>query len=101
MDPNQAFLVRRGMKTLGLRMEAAQANAIKVADFLDNHPKIAWVRYPGLKSHPQHELSKKMMHGPGAMISFGVKVHSAPTSTWDATSVQSSDAILLSSIFNI
>eukprot|EP00285_Hemiselmis_virescens_P011267 CAMPEP_0173377754 /NCGR_PEP_ID=MMETSP1356-20130122/1036_1 /TAXON_ID=77927 ORGANISM="Hemiselmis virescens, Strain PCC157" /NCGR_SAMPLE_ID=MMETSP1356 /ASSEMBLY_ACC=CAM_ASM_000847 /LENGTH=518 /DNA_ID=CAMNT_0014330623 /DNA_START=10 /DNA_END=1566 /DNA_ORIENTATION=+ len=73
MDANQAFLVRRGMKTLGLRMEAAQKNAIKVADFLEAHPKVAWVRYPGLKSHPQHKLSKKMMKGPGAMISFGVK----------------------------
>jgi len=73
MDPNQAFLVRRGMKTLGLRMRAAQENAIRVAEFLEAHPKVAWVRYPGLASHPQHELGKRIMKGPGAMISFGVR----------------------------
>ena len=73
MDPNQAFLIRRGLKTLGLRMEAAQANAAKVASFLEAHPKIAWVRYPGLKSHPQHKLGLKTLKGPGAMISFGVE----------------------------
>mmetsp|Transcript_14201 Transcript_14201/g.35649 ORF Transcript_14201/g.35649 Transcript_14201/m.35649 type:complete len:445 (-) Transcript_14201:20-1354(-) len=73
MDPNQAFLVRRGMKTLGLRMQAAQDNAARVAEFLEGHPKVAWVRYPGLKSHPQHALAKRIMKGPGAMISFGVE----------------------------
>jgi methionine-gamma-lyase len=54
-------------------MERAQENAIKIAEFLENHPKIAWVKYPGLKSHPQHELAKRQMSGPGAMISFGLK----------------------------
>ncbi len=73
MDPNQAFLTRRGLKTLSIRIERAQENCIKVADYLDKHPKIAWVNYPGLKSHPQYELGKKQMSGPGAMISFGLK----------------------------
>ena len=73
MDPHQAFLVRRGMKTLALRMDRAQDNAMKVAEFLENHPKVEWVMYPGLKSHPQYELAKKQMRGPGAMISFGLK----------------------------
>ncbi len=73
MDPHQAYLVLRGIKTLALRIERAQENAIKVADFLENHPKVSWVKYPGLKSHPQYELGKKQMFGPGAMISFELK----------------------------
>ncbi len=73
MDPHQAYLVMRGVKTLALRVERNQENAIKVADFLEKHPKIAWIKYPGLKSHPQYELAKKQMSGAGSMISFGVK----------------------------
>ena len=73
MDPHQAFLTRRGLKTLALRIDRAQENAVKVAEFLESHPKIAWVMYPGLKSHPQYELAKKMMNGPGSMMSFGLK----------------------------
>ena len=73
MDPHQAYLVRRGLKTLAIRIDRAQENAIKVADFLEAHPKVEWVLYPGLKSHPQYELGKQQMNGPGAMISFGVK----------------------------
>jgi methionine-gamma-lyase len=73
MDPHQAFLTRRGLKTLGIRIDRAQENAIKVAEFLDNHPKVGWVVYPGLPSHPQFELGKKLMKGPGAMMSFGLK----------------------------
>ena len=73
MDPHQAWLTRRGLKTLAIRVERAQENAIKVADFLEAHPKVEWVRYPGLKSHPQYDLAKEQMSGPGAMISFEVK----------------------------
>jgi methionine-gamma-lyase len=73
MDPHQAWLTRRGLKTLAIRIERAQANAKKVAEFLESHPKIDWILYPGLKSHPQYELAKKQMAGPGAMMSFGVK----------------------------
>jgi methionine-gamma-lyase len=73
MDPHQAFLVLRGIKTLGIRMERAQQNAMVIARWLENHPRVAWVRYIGLESHPQHELAKKQMSGFGAMISFEVK----------------------------
>lgn len=73
MDPHQAYLVIRGIKTLAVRMQRAQENAMTIATFLENHPKIAWVKYPGLISHPQYELARKQMDGPGAMISFGVK----------------------------
>lgn len=73
MDPHQAYMVLRGIKTLSLRVERAQQNAQKVAEYLEKHPKIEWVKYPGLKSHPQFELAQKQMKGPGAMISFELK----------------------------
>lgn len=73
MDPTQAFMALRGVKTLAVRVERAQENAIKVAQFLENHPKISWVKYPGLKSHPQFDLARKQMKGPGSMMSFGLK----------------------------
>ena len=73
MDPHQAYMVLRGVKTLSIRIDRAQQNAIKVAEFLENHPKVEWVKYPGLKSHPQYELAKQQMFGPGAMISFELK----------------------------
>jgi methionine-gamma-lyase len=73
MDPHQAYLVIRGLKTLSIRVERAQQNAEKIALYLEKHPKIEWIKYPGLKSHPQYELAKKQMDGFGAMISFGLK----------------------------
>jgi methionine-gamma-lyase len=73
MDPHQAWLVLRGVKTLGLRMDKGQANALALARFLEEHPKVAWVRYPGLESHPQHDLMRRQMRGGGAVMSFGVK----------------------------
>ncbi len=73
MDPHQAYMVIRGVKTLSLRVERAVENAMEVAQYLENHPKIAWVKYPGLPSHPQYDLAQKQMKMPGSMISFGVK----------------------------
>jgi methionine-gamma-lyase len=73
MDPNQAWLTRRGLKTLAIRIDRAQENAMKIAEFLENHPKVEWVKYPGLKSHPQYDLGRKQMKGPGAMLSFELK----------------------------
>jgi methionine-gamma-lyase len=73
MDPHQAWLVLRGVRTLPLRVERSQENAMKLAPFLKAHPMVTWVQYPGLPEHPQHELAKKQMDGFGGMISFGVK----------------------------
>lgn len=73
IDPHQAWLVLRGIKTLGMRVRVAQDNAMKLANDLLKHPAVAWVKYPGLPSHPQHELAKKQMKGFGAMISFELK----------------------------
>ncbi|OFZ18817.1 MAG: methionine gamma-lyase [Bdellovibrionales bacterium GWB1_55_8] len=68
IDPFNSFLVHRGVKTLDVRVRRQNENAMKVAKFLEGHPKIAWVRYPGLESHPQYELARRQMKGPGAMI---------------------------------
>ena len=73
MDPHQAWLILRGIRTLPLRVEKSQENAMHLAEFLKGHPKILWVRYPGLPDHPQHELARRQMDGFGAMICFGVK----------------------------
>ena len=73
MDPHQAWLILRGVRTLPLRLEKAQQNAMKLAEFLSGHPKVAWVRYPGLPDHPQYEIARRQMDGFGAMICFGVR----------------------------
>lgn len=71
--PFDAFLAMRGLKTLHLRMRAHCANALELAAWLEKHPAIARVIYPGLKSHPQHALAKKQMDGFGGIISVEVK----------------------------
>ncbi len=70
MDPHQAFLVHRGLKTLSLRIERAQASALEIARWLEGREDVRWVRYPGLASHPQHALAREQMSGAGSMISF-------------------------------
>ena len=73
MDPHQAYLVYRGLKTLGLRIERAQQGALEIARWLEARPEVEWVRYIGLPSHPQHDLAKRQMSGFGTMISFELK----------------------------
>jgi methionine-gamma-lyase len=73
LAPFEAWLTLRGIKTLPLRMEKHNDNALKIAEFLEKHPKIGRVHYPGLESHPQHELAKKQMSGFGGVICFEVK----------------------------
>jgi cystathionine beta-lyase len=73
MDPGAAYLLIRGMKTLGVRVERQCENAMAVAKFLEKHPKVARVHYPGLKSHADHALAKKQMRGFGGMLAFDLK----------------------------
>ncbi|MDZ7860785.1 MAG: aminotransferase class I/II-fold pyridoxal phosphate-dependent enzyme [Candidatus Krumholzibacteriota bacterium] len=73
IDPFNAFLVARGIKTLSVRMERHCKNAQKIAEYLETHPKVEKVVFPGLKSHPQYETHKKQTNGPGALISFFLK----------------------------
>jgi len=72
-SPFDSFLALRGVKTLALRMERHCANAAAIAERLEGHPAVAQVIYPGLASHPQHELAKRQMHGFGGMISLVLK----------------------------
>jgi len=73
MDPHQAWLVLRGLRTLAMRIDRAQDNARRLAAWLESHPKVTWVSYPGLPSYPQRDLMEQQMSGPGAMIAFGVR----------------------------
>lgn len=73
MDPMTAFLIKRGLRTLEMRIEKQNANAGTIADFLDSHEKIDCVHYPGLASHPDHEIAAGQMSGFGGMLSFEVK----------------------------
>lgn len=78
LAPDAAWLFLQGTESLPLRMERHSSNALKVAEFLKNHPKVAWVRYPGLPGDPSHELAKKYLpNGAGGMVVFGVKGGSA------------------------
>jgi cystathionine beta-lyase/cystathionine gamma-synthase len=72
LSPMDCFLISRGIKTLAVRMLQHNANGITVARHLDAHPKIKKVFYPGLPSHPQHEVARRQQKGPGAMLSFDV-----------------------------
>ena len=73
LGPFEGFLVRRGVKSLPLRMRQHNANAQALAEFLDDHPAVRVVHYPGLRSFPQHTLAKRQMNGFGAMLSFELK----------------------------
>ena len=72
-SPFDAWLVLRGIKTLVPRMKLHEENARSVAQFLSSHPAVKRVYYPGLKSHPQHELARRQQHGFGGMVSFEIK----------------------------
>lgn len=73
LSPREAHAISKGLKTYFLRYDRSCQNALKIAEFLSSHPKIARVRYPGLKSHPQHELAKSQQKDFGAVIMFDVK----------------------------
>ncbi|AQX02463.1 cystathionine gamma-synthase [Elizabethkingia anophelis] len=73
LGPHDSYLVLRGIKTLALRMQRHSENGIKVAQFLEKHPAIEHVFYPGLESHPQNDLAKKQMKDFGGMVSFTFK----------------------------
>lgn len=72
-SPFDSWLVLRGLKTLAIRMDRHNSNAQKVAEYLENHPLVEKVVYPGLKSHPQYEIAQKQMRGAGGMITFFIK----------------------------
>ncbi|PZR54291.1 cystathionine gamma-synthase [Xylanimonas oleitrophica] len=86
-DPFASWLTLRGLKTLAVRMERHQANALAVARFLESHPRVTRVLYPGLSSHPGHELAAKQMRGFGGMVSFQVGSEAKALDVVDRTHV--------------
>ena len=81
ISPFNAWQIMRGSETLPLRLERHSQNAMAVAEFLESHPKVAWVRYPGLKSHPQHTIAKKQMSSYSGMLNFDIK--GDPDQRWE------------------
>jgi methionine-gamma-lyase len=73
LPPFESFLVHRGIKTLALRMKRHCESAMKVAQHLEHHPQVEWVRYPWLPSHPHHEVAHRQTNGGGGIVSFGLK----------------------------
>jgi cystathionine beta-lyase/cystathionine gamma-synthase len=73
MDPHAAFLLLRGIKTLAVRVERQNQSALRIAEFLDRHPKVARVHYPLLQEHPDYAIAKKQMAGAGGVLSFEVE----------------------------
>lgn len=74
LSPFNAFLFLQGLETLHLRMERHSQNALRIARFLQQHPRVSWVNYPGLEEHPTYHLAKKYLrNGFGAMLTFGIK----------------------------
>ncbi|MDP2984485.1 MAG: O-acetylhomoserine aminocarboxypropyltransferase/cysteine synthase [Candidatus Latescibacter sp.] len=74
LSPFNSFLFLQGLETLALRQERHSENALAVAQFLENHPLVNWVKYPGLPSHPSHALAKKYLNGKyGALVGFGIR----------------------------
>ncbi|MGB5133515.1 MAG: PLP-dependent aspartate aminotransferase family protein [Steroidobacteraceae bacterium] len=73
LDPHAAFLVMRGMKTYYLRLDAQTASAARIAAFLDDHPAVARVHYPGLAGHPRHALAREQMHDFGSIVAFDLE----------------------------
>ena len=78
-DPNACFLLQRGVKTLTLRMAAQNQGALEVAAWLEKHPKVARVHYPGLASHPHHERARKLFKGYSGMVSFELAADASAT----------------------
>ncbi|WP_268123558.1 trans-sulfuration enzyme family protein [Roseivirga pacifica] len=73
ISPFNAWVISKSLETLGLRMDRHCDNALKLAQFLEGHERVAWVKYPFLPSHPMHEVAKKQMKAGGGMVSFGIK----------------------------
>jgi cystathionine beta-lyase/cystathionine gamma-synthase len=73
LDPHACFLLHRGMKTLAVRMKYQNESALQIARFLEKHPAIAGVNYPGLESHPRHQRSRELFDGFSGMLSFEMK----------------------------
>jgi cystathionine gamma-synthase len=74
-DPTSSYLLARGLKTFGLRLERQNESGQRIAEFLEKHPRVARVHYPGLPSHPDHEVARRQMRGFGGVVTFEIRAH--------------------------
>ena len=93
LDPHAAYLILRGLKTLSLRVERHNSNAQKLAEWLEAHPKISKVHYPGLKSHPDYEVANKYMTGFGLFLLKSMEICGKPPSFIDGMQVAAHRAV--------
>jgi cystathionine gamma-synthase len=84
-SPHNAYLLERGLKTLALRMERHNANGLAVARFLEGHPRVERVLYPGLESHPFHAVAARSLRGCGGLVTFFIKAGDGRPADWRAT----------------
>jgi cystathionine gamma-lyase len=98
LSPFDSFLVARGLKTLALRMERHEENALRIARFLDGHERVRRVHYPGLESHPQHDLARRQTSGFGGMLSFEFDGSQAETAAFVDRLVEFSLAVSLGGV---
>lgn len=98
LSPMDAWLLLRGLRTLSLRMERINSNALAVAKWLEDRPEIDYVYYPGLESHPQHELALKQMSGFGAVITFAIKGGFAATQRFESALNLATQAVSLGGV---
>lgn len=98
LSPMDAWLLLRGLRTLPMRVERINANALALAEFLEKQPQIERVYYPGLASHPQHQLAKRQMRGFGGMIAFAVKGGYEETQRFVSTLKLSLNAVSLGGV---
>lgn len=73
LSPFNAWVLSKSLETLAVRMDRHCENALKLAEFLSEHPQVNWVKYPGLKSHPQYDIARKQMKAGGAVVAFGIQ----------------------------
>jgi O-succinylhomoserine sulfhydrylase len=73
LSPFNAWTLLKGLETLAVRVDYQNASAQRIAEFLENHPAVSWVRYPFLESHPQYDLAKRQMTGGGTVVTFELK----------------------------
>jgi len=73
LSPFNAWILLKGLETLAVRVDYQNASAQRIAEFLENHPAVSWVRYPFLESHPQYDLAKRQMTGGGTVVTFELK----------------------------
>jgi O-succinylhomoserine sulfhydrylase len=100
LSPFNAWVLLKGLETMAVRVEHSNSSAYRIAEFLETHPAVSWVRYPYLASHPQHDLAKRQMSGGGTVITFALRVPTHPEGTAKRRAFEVLDKLRLIDISN-